>query len=143
MVNTSFKINLKEMQIGELSKLSGFSRDTIRYYEKTGLIKLGRKHRLVNNYKDYPEAVLKKLLTLKKLKGFGFTLNESSEIIAMIEENQASCSNVSAKVNEKVTIINEKIEELMQVKNMLVNGVILCLNGNPPSNDGNCTMLIT
>jgi DNA-binding transcriptional MerR regulator len=130
------------MQIGELSKLSGFSRDTIRFYEKAGLIQLGRRQRLVNNYKDYPESVLKKLLILKKLKGFGFTLNESSELIAMIEEHQASCSKVSMKINEKVTVIDEKIKELQQIKNMLVNGVALCLNGCEPSTDGNCTMLI-
>ncbi|HEY1032928.1 MAG TPA: MerR family transcriptional regulator [Flavipsychrobacter sp.] len=129
------------MLIGELSKLTGFSRHTIRYYEKEGLFKLGRKHRQVNNYKDYPEDVLKKLLIIKKLKGFGFTLNESADLLAMIEENQASCNAVSQKVDEKVQVIDKKIEELMQIKHMLQNGVALCLNGCEPA-DQNCTMVI-
>ena len=130
------------MLIGELSKLTGFSRHAIRFYEKEGLFKLGRKNRHLNNYKDYPDAVLKKLLVIKKLKGFGFTLSESSDLLALIEENQASCSTVSQKVEDKIRVIDQKIEELQQIKNMLRNGVALCLNGCLPSTDGNCTMLI-
>jgi DNA-binding transcriptional MerR regulator len=129
------------MLIGELSRLSGFSIHAIRFYEKQGIFRLGRKNRLANNYKDYPEDVLKKLLVIKKLKGFGFTLNESTDLLAMIEEGEASCKNVSVKVDEKLKLIDEKIAELNQVKNMLLNGVELCLNGSSPSPDKNCTMI--
>jgi DNA-binding transcriptional MerR regulator len=130
------------MLIGELSRLTGFSRDTIRFYEKEGLIKLGRKQRRANNYKDYPEEILRKLLIIKRLKGFGFTLNESSDLIALIEENMASCSTVNGKVESKVQIIDEKIKELQQIKDMLLKGVELCLNGSAPSADRNCVMLV-
>jgi len=40
----------------------------------------------------------------KKLKGFGFTLSEAAELLAMIEENQASCNEVSQRVNDKVEV---------------------------------------
>lgn len=130
------------MLIGELSKLTGFSRHAIRFYEKEGIFTLNRKDRQVNNYKDFPEVILKKLLIVKKLKTFGFTLNESAELLAMIEENQASCNAVSQKVTEKVHVINQKIEELSQIKNMMLNGVSACLNGCVPSTEGNCTMLL-
>jgi DNA-binding transcriptional MerR regulator len=132
----------QNMLIGQLSRLTGFSRHAIRFYEKQGIFKLGRRNRQANNYKDYPEDVLKKLLIIKRLKGFGFTLNESSDLLAMIEENQASCYSVSQKVNEKVKLIDRKIEELKQIKNMMINGVALCLDGREPSRDGNCTMLV-
>ena len=130
------------MLIGELSKLSGFSRQAIRFYEKQGIFKLGRKHRQANNYKNYPEDVLRKLLIIKKLKGFGFTLDESADLLAMIEENQASCKVVSEKVEQKLRAIDEKIPELEQIKNMLVNGVELCLDGCEATADRNCTMII-
>lgn len=130
------------MLIGELSKLTGFSRHAIRFYEKQGLFKLGRKNRQANNYKDYPDDVAKKLLIIKKMKGFGFTLDESAELLAMIEENQATCSSVSQKVDDKLKLIESKINELKEIKNMLINGVALCLNGCEPSSDRNCTMLI-
>ena len=130
------------MLIGELSRLTGFSRDTIRFYEKAGLIKVGRKQRRENNYKDYSDEILKKLLIIKKLKGYGFTLNETSNFIALIEENMASCSAVNDKVIDKVKLIDEKIRELKQIKKMLLNSVALCLDGSKPSEDRNCTLLI-
>lgn len=129
------------MLIGQLSRLTGFSRDTIRFYEKEGLIKVGRRQRQANNYKDYPDDILKRLLIIKRLKGFGFTLNETSDLLALIEENMASCGIVSHKVDAKVKVIDEKIKELEQIKNMLLNGVALCLNGCAPTADRNCTLL--
>jgi len=130
------------MLIGELSKLSGFSRHAIRFYEKQGMFKLGRANRLVNNYKDYPNDILKKLLIIKKLKTFGFTLDESTDLLAMIEENVASCASVSEKVENKLKVIDQKIAELEQIKCMLLNGVDLCLNGCSPTADRSCTMVI-
>ncbi len=130
------------MLIGELSRLTGFSRDTIRFYEKEGLIKIGRKQRRENNYKDYPEEVLRRLLIIKQLKGFGFTLNETSDLLAMIDENLALCDAVNEKVEAKVKMIDEKIKELKKIKNMLLNGVALCLNGSAPAAGRRCTLLM-
>jgi MerR family transcriptional regulator, copper efflux regulator len=129
------------MLIGELSELTGFSRHTIRFYEKQGIFRLGRKDRRANNYKDYPEDVLKKLLVIKRLKGFGFTLNESANLLAMIEEDLASCRNVSEMVNEKIKTLDQKINELQQMKNLLVNGIEHCLHDSEPS-DKQCDMIV-
>lgn len=130
------------MLIGELSKVTGFSRDTIRFYEKEGLIKVGRTQRKANNYKDYSEELLKKLLIIKRLKGFGFTLSQTSDLLALIDENMASCSTVSDKVETKVKAIEEKIKELERIKDILLKGVGLCLNGRPPASDSNCALLL-
>lgn len=130
------------MLIGELSRLTGFSRDTIRFYEKEGLITVGKKERRQNNYKDYSEATLKRLLIIKRLKGFGFTLNETSDLIAMMEENMASCNIINEKVTTKVKTIDEKIKELENIKNTLLNGVSSCLNGATSTANRSCKMLI-
>ena len=53
------------MLIGELSKACGLSRDTIRFYEKHGLIAVGKRERRFNNYKEYSEETLKRLLSIK------------------------------------------------------------------------------
>jgi DNA-binding transcriptional MerR regulator len=73
------------MLIGELSRKSGLSRDTIRFYEKLGLIRLGRRQRRANNYKEYPPEVLRRLLSINQLKEFGFTLAEIAEILDLLE----------------------------------------------------------
>ena len=69
------------MLIGELSKRTGFSHDTIRFYEKKGLIETNKKDRRGNNYKEYTETVYNKLVLIKTVKELGFTLNEIDEFI--------------------------------------------------------------
>ena len=61
------------MKIGELSKRASVSRDTIRFYEKHSLMVNVTRPNEWNNYKDYPEENLKRLLIIKCLKKFGFT----------------------------------------------------------------------
>lgn len=130
------------MLIGELAKQSGFSRDTIRFYEKQGLIEVGKKERRFSNYKEYSTETLKRLLVIKRMKGFGFTLNETSEFLNLIEENAASCNNVSQKISEKAALIDKKIEELMEIKRLMLVGVADCFNCYEPSHkEENCPIL--
>jgi DNA-binding transcriptional MerR regulator len=131
------------MLIGQLVKETGLSKDTIRFYEKHGLIKVSRKERRDNNYKEYSNDILTKLLTIKRLKGFGFTLNEVSELLDMIEVNEASCKNVSHKINDKITLLDEKIRELIAIRTLLLNGVNKCADGcNTEKEDDNCPILV-
>lgn len=116
------------MLIGELANKTGFSRDTIRFYEKKGLISVGRKERRDNNYKEYSDEVLERLFMIKKIKNFGFTLNETDELLQMIGMNTASCSTVSTKMTDKIGVIEAKIQELQEVKQMMQK---LLENGNP------------
>jgi DNA-binding transcriptional MerR regulator len=129
------------MLIGELSKRSGLSRDTIRFYEKQGLIKLGRRERRVNNYKEYSEAILRRLLLFNKIKSYGFTLNESAEIISLLDANLASCNTISKVASQKVDVIDKKIAELQALKNLIVTSVDNCLNGRGNKNEEeNCPL---
>lgn len=132
------------MLIGQLVTESGLSKDTIRFYEKHGLISVSDKERRNNNYKEYSNEILSKLLTIKRLKNFGFTLNEVSSLLEMIEINDASCNNVSHKISEKVTILDEKIRHLIEVRTMLLNGVKKCQDGcNPEQPEKNCPILVS
>jgi len=131
------------MLIGELVTKTGFTRDTIRFYEKQGLIYIDRKERRGNNYKEYSEAILEKLLIIKKLKGFGFTLNESLEYLDLIEHNIASCTNVTEKVTEKIRQIEQKIAELQDLRMAMMNMVTTCANScQPRFIDENCPLLV-
>lgn len=114
------------MLIGELSKACGLSRDTIRFYEKHGLIAVGKKESRFNNYKEYSEATLQRLLSIKRLKNFGFTLTEVSELLDMLDVNEATCQNVLHKVDEKIALIDQRIKELKTVRGQLLNGKKNC-----------------
>lgn len=132
------------MLIGQLVRETGLSKDTTRFYEKHGLIKVTRKERRDNNYKEYSTGILTKLLTIKRLKGFGFTLNEVADLLDMIEMNEASCKNVAHKINDKVTLLDEKIRELITIRTLLLNSVNKCADGcNPEMSDDNCPILVS
>src|SRR3546814_18722859 len=111
------------MLIGELSEKTGFSRDTIRFYEKQGLIQLGRRQRRDNNYKEYPEEVFKRLVAIKHIKHLGFTLKEAANLLDMMEENEATCSNVSGFILQKVDLLETKIRELTALRKQLLNSL--------------------
>lgn len=114
------------MLIGQLSKKTGLSRDTIRFYEKQGLIPTALKENEFNSYKNYSNETLEKLLVIKKMKGFGFTLNEISGFLELLELNSASCENVSEKMFEKVRLIDAKIKELKEMKSLIIDGLNSC-----------------
>ena len=132
------------MLIGELSKESGLSRDTIRFYEKQGLIAVGKKERPFNEYKEYSAETLKRLFSIKRLKTFGFTLNEVAELLDMLDVEEASCANVAHKIDEKILLIDRKIRELKVVRKQLSQGRQYCQDetGALKTPDETCPALI-
>jgi DNA-binding transcriptional MerR regulator len=132
------------MLIGELAAKSGLSRDTIRFYEKQGLISVSRKARRDNNYKEYSDEVLETLFTIKRLKSFGFTLNEASDLIGMIANKEATCDNVSELIDFKVELLDAKILDLLALRNQLVNGIKKCKDCCiPETPEDNCPILVS
>jgi DNA-binding transcriptional MerR regulator len=131
------------MLIGELSAKTGLSRDTIRFYEKQGLLLLGRKERRDNNYKEYTDTAVGRLLMIKRLKGLGFTLNETGDLLAMMEEKLATCDNVEELFSQKVALLDEKIKEMIVLRNQLLDKVNRCRSGCcVPEDDPNCPILM-
>lgn len=130
------------MLIGELSKRTGLSRDTIRFYEKQGLIAIGKKERRFNNYKEYSGETLERLRIIKRIKGFGFTLNETAGFLEMIEGNSASCRNVAEKFSAQIAVLDRKIRELKEIRKLMQSGVEKCLAvNNDRDMDRDCPIL--
>src|SRR5215467_14065885 len=107
------------MRIGELAKRSGFSRDTIRFYEKMGLIRLPGKGRDRNQFKDYPEAILRRLLAIRQIKDYGFTLQETLGMLILFEEGVLEPERGLRFIKRKIGLIDEKIREMMEVRERL------------------------
>jgi DNA-binding transcriptional MerR regulator len=116
------------MLIGQLAQRTGFTRYTIRFYEKHGLIEVPSKARRANNYKEYTDEVLERLLTIKRVKEMGFTLNETQAILDLIEGDKATCANMANKAKEKVKVIESKIAELVRRRETLQRAVEECLS---------------
>lgn len=104
------------MLIGELAKRSGFSRDTIRYYEKIELIVLSKKSRREHNYKDYPVEVLHRLLAVKKYKDLGFTLEEIRELLVRESIQVLDVSKLLDLIDIKIDGVRGEIDRLHDLK---------------------------
>jgi DNA-binding transcriptional MerR regulator len=131
------------MLIGELSVKTGLSKDTIRFYEKQGLIRVGRKERRNNNYKEYPEEMVCRLQTVKRMKNFGFTLNEVAGLLDMIGVNEATCDNVSDLIEKKVELLDGRIRDMIRLRNQLIAGVRKCKDCcTPDQPEENCPILV-
>src|SRR5262245_52439963 len=114
------------MLIGELSKRTGFSHDTIRFYEKKGLIGVSKKERRGNNYKEYPESVYEKLVLIKTVKELGFTLNEIDEFISDWGEEEASCGNLTHHLTDKIGRVDQQIALLQLIRGKLTQSLERC-----------------
>lgn len=100
------------MLIGQLSKRSGFSKDTIRYYEKIGLLIIPKEARCGNNYKDYPEAALQTLKAIRKYKELGFTLEEIRELLVLQSIQVLDIAKLTKIIELKITGVNTEIDKL-------------------------------
>jgi MerR family transcriptional regulator, copper efflux regulator len=106
--------------INQLSKETGVSVPTIRFYEKSGLFKGKRKpENKTNNYRYYDDEVVEKLDLIKEAKAVGFTLSEIKELISAWYSKKISQERKLAILDEKMLQIDAKIKELKAVKKQI------------------------
>lgn len=113
------------MLIGELSKKSGVSRDTIRYYEKLGLLKALATRR-ENNYKEYSGDSVDILKMIAVGKNLGFKLNETKEFLQFWHNNDLENEHLIQMVEQKIIEIDKKIEALTIFKKNLQQALVKC-----------------
>lgn len=107
------------MLIGELAKASGCSRDTIRFYEKIGLLEVPLRARRENNYKDYPDEALQTLRSITNLKSLGFTLEEVREIIIRRQMDALDARTACNFIEQKIIHLDVQIDKLLLYKHRL------------------------
>lgn len=125
-------------KIGELAKLCDIKTDTLRFYEKTGLLRPSE--RTQSGYRLYSEqdkAALKFILQAKKL---GFNLSEINDLLMIdIQKEQNSCSDVKDFIDAKIIDVQEKIDELTRFKQSLSKLSQACCGSAQSA--GDCTIL--
>lgn len=107
------------MLIGELVKRTGCSRDTIRFYEKVGLVEGKSGRGATNNYKNYDEQMVDRVLLIKQAKLLGFTLAEIKGLVAAWEANTLSVKEKAKIFQDKIVLVDQRITELKQVRKYL------------------------
>jgi MerR family transcriptional regulator, copper efflux regulator len=105
------------MLINELSKKTGISAHTIRFYEKSGLIHGKRDESVTsNNYLHYDEDAIYRLGLIQSAKEVGFTLNEIKQLIEVWSNKGFSIEQKLSILDEKLIDIESKIRQLEGIK---------------------------
>ena len=126
------------MRIGELSKSTGFQVETLRYYEKQGL--LTPVSRTEAGYREYNNESLRQLKFISQAKSVGFSLKEITELLTLrVERDQHSCADVKAIAEQKIKQIEIKISELEMMHKALLKITDACCGGPEPATS--CTIL--
>jgi len=105
------------MKIGELSKETGVSIDTIRYYEQRELIPVAA--RTAAGYRQYASGDVSRLKFIVQAKGLGFTLEETGQLLALRADGR-SCADVRAAAEAKAAEIDVRIQKLARMRSTLI-----------------------
>ena len=126
------------LKIGELAALAKVSRDTLRYYEKHGLITPSTRN--ASGYRLYSDADVHRISFIISAKEVGFTLNEIHQLLELeVTKDQKFCEDVKQFVDAKITIVNQRLAEIKRIKKSLQTLSNACCGGDEPAT--HCTIL--
>ena len=114
-------MNEKPLLIGRLAKLSGVKPDTIRFYERSGL--LPKPQRLASGYRIYDDAALKQVRFIRKAQSLGFSLDEIRRIMSLRCQGKETCHCVISMAKTTLTETQSKLEELRKFKDTLATNL--------------------
>ncbi|MDH3390724.1 MAG: heavy metal-responsive transcriptional regulator [Desulfobulbaceae bacterium] len=112
------------LTIGRLAKQVGLGIETVRFYERQGLIE--PPPRTDSNYRIYPEEEVIRLRFIKKAKSLGFTLNEIKELLFIRHDPNATKADIKNRTMNKIEDVKQKISDLTRIKMALENLVSSC-----------------
>jgi MerR family copper efflux transcriptional regulator len=108
------------MLINELSKRTGITAHTIRFYEKSGLIKGSRDENIKsNNYFHYNEETVAKLELIRDAKAIGYTISEIVQLIDAWYSNKFSKDEKIAFLDKQLASLDQKIEDLKEMEKLI------------------------
>jgi MerR family mercuric resistance operon transcriptional regulator len=119
------------MTVGALAKQAGVKIDTIRYYERHGL--LPKPPRTNSGYRTFTHASVERLRFIKQAQALGFTLNEVKQLLALRLNPGMTCIDVRKRAQAKLTDIQQKIDSLHAMKRALQQLVSVCAADGPAS----------
>lgn len=115
---------MKALRIGELSKRTGVGIETIRFYEREGLLE--QPARLPSGHRQYSSGAIHSIRFIRRAKKLGFTLREIRELLSFKVANDDVCADVKERALVKIKDIEERIEALEQMKVALLEVTTAC-----------------
>ncbi len=101
---------MASLTIGKVARLAGVGVETIRFYERQGLIE--EPPRRASGYRQYPEETVARIRFIKRAKELGFSLKEIKELFKLRIDPETTCEDIRRQANAKINDIKEKIAAL-------------------------------
>ena len=115
---------MNNLTIGELAKSAEVNPETIRYYERQGLIQ--KPPRLQSGYRAFPGQTVDQIRFIKQAQELGFSLKEIKELISLRNDPKATGSDVRRQAEAKLSEIEEKMKALQSIKSELLGLMTIC-----------------
>lgn len=112
------------LRTGEVAGQAGVNIQTLRYYERRGLLQVPE--RRASGYRQYPPDVVRLIRFIKRAQELGFTLTEIEELLRLRNDQESSCSQMRIAAESKIEHIEEKIRHLRAIKRALGALVASC-----------------
>jgi Cu(I)-responsive transcriptional regulator len=113
--------------IGDMGKATATKIETIRYYERIGL--LPKPPRTTNNYRNYGQAELGRLSFIRRARDLGFSLDQVRELLGIAGNANCDCAGVDRIANEHLVEVDRKIADLTALRTELKAVIDSCDGG--------------
>lgn len=117
--------------IGQVAKQAQVNVETVRYYERRGLLKAPP--RGDSGYRHYSEEVITRIRFIKGSQRLGFTLREIGELLSLRVDPKRSCSDIKSRAESKIDEIDTRLQALKRVKKALNKLITACKGRGPTS----------
>lgn len=124
-------LNTDSLTIGKLARQGGVNIQTIRYYERRGLIP--KPNRSSSGYRLYDEEAVRRLGFVRKAQSLGFSLHEIDELLSLRMRPGITCADIRKRARQKIATVEEKIAELTRIRGALAKLATACRGEGPTS----------
>jgi len=121
----------QELTIGKVAEKAGVGVETVRFYERKGLVAQPPKRG--SGFRRYPTEAVERIRFIQSARTLGFTLKEISELLALRVEPSTTCGDIQARADAKVEEIDRKVRELRRMKKALQELSASCVGSGPTS----------
>ena len=105
------------MRIGKLARKTGTKVETIRYYEREGILPAA--DRTANNYRDYSDDHLDALIFVRRARQLGFAIAQVRQLLALSDHDDNPCEDVDRLVQDQIVEVDRKISDLILLREEL------------------------
>jgi DNA-binding transcriptional MerR regulator len=122
---------MKPLTIGQLARRAGVGVETVRFYQRRGLIE--EPPRLGSGHRRYPPEMASRIRFIRRAQELGFSLGETKELLTLKLTPETDPGEMGARLRAKVADIEEKIRRLRSLKDPLLRLIGSCSELDPPA----------